>query len=236
MSGMAVAAVYGAARSGKSTTAAALLALADNASVYGCGTLPDIGELARMLGLTPAQMVESILRLEQSSELVLHRLDANAVPQGTYCLPIGPLEPWKGCAACAAVRTASMAAQPPKPEKRELHAPLRRAICEAYALANGGAACPWSGRSGKALNDLLAWCPSWTLEQWGICVGNRFDSEGESLSAAPEAWLKHLPSFLAGPKDRYGKTRGANDGRTKSLAQRNADAARQARELFTGRD
>jgi hypothetical protein len=86
-------------------------------------------------------------------------------------------------------------------EADKRHAPLKNMLCAAWKLKNGSEA-PWNGRSGKALKDMLASVPSWTLHDFTVCIENRFGSEANHAEP-PFVWIPKLPMYKAGPLNKF---------------------------------
>ena len=92
--------------------------------------------------------------------------------------------------------------QAKEPDPR--HAIIRAQIVVTYRNHNDGREPPWSGRHGKTLDRLLKSLPSWPVQDFVWCVVNRFSSE-VNKAEDPVLWIQHLPNYISGPLDRYGK-------------------------------
>jgi len=77
------------------------------------------------------------------------------------------------------------------------------AISDEYQRANG-VPCPWGNKLAfRRLDELVRGNPKWTADDWIRCVRNRFASEDISPAEAPEAFVRFLPRYVAGPLDRF---------------------------------
>lgn len=90
------------------------------------------------------------------------------------------------------------------PEDLSKH--IRKRVAQAYAEANDGAAAPWGESDDRKLTRLLAACPTWTAEDWDLCIAHLFESD-RAPSDPPAKWLGNLPSYRAAPLDRYRQPR-----------------------------
>lgn len=144
------------------------------------------------------------------TEEVAKRIDAAAAERGmsrtSYLL---------SCALCPqtvpkqshVVDTNSPKWDTNSPQRKEAdprHVPIRELIKEVYQRTFG-VQCPWSGAEAGQLGHLLKAMPGVTVEQFEVMVRNWSRSEGVKPES-PREFIAHLPSYAAGPLDKFGKT------------------------------
>lgn len=95
--------------------------------------------------------------------------------------------------------------------KDSRHFPIRENI-QALFEQRFKMLCPWDKSEAKALDRLLESNPSWSVQDIGRMIMNRFDSDGVT-GTRPRVWLPRLTDYLAGPLDRYGKARSNGNGK-----------------------
>lgn len=103
-----------------------------------------------------------------------------------------------------------------KPEVDERHGEFREKLGSYWEWAKLGK-MPWDGSEAKKMALTLKANPTMTLEEFGICLKNRHNSEGMNLSSRPRDWLERITDFRAGPLDRFNKLKnGASNGNHKN--------------------
>lgn len=107
-----------------------------------------------------------------------------------------------------------------------LHDSLRTLVQKVWLGHNPDVpTCPWDGREGKRLKDLIGKTPRWSIEMYAKCLENYYASEGANNSVLPHQLIGDLPKYLNGPLDQYGHAKGQSNGRQKvSSAQQRADS------------
>jgi hypothetical protein len=83
------------------------------------------------------------------------------------------------------------------------HQALMVEVDRLYRWYNDGLPCPDMGRTAKALHEFLRANPAWPLRTIQRAMRNRYDSEEINYSEAPWIWLKHLPSYVQDPLNRF---------------------------------
>ena len=83
------------------------------------------------------------------------------------------------------------------------HQPLIVEIDRLYRRYNSELPAPDMGRTAKALAEFLRANPRWPLPTIQRAMRNRFFSQAINFSEAPWVWLKHLPSYVADPLDKF---------------------------------
>lgn len=128
----------------------------------------------------------------------------------------------------------------PAPERGgSIFSQIIEAIDREYSAANSGDKCPWKNkRSFKELGDLLERYPKWTIEQWEVCVANRYRSQS-FMAARLEPWefISKLYRFIDGPLDQFGKPLNGGDRgtRARNFEDRANEEIRIARNLGSGK-
>jgi hypothetical protein len=100
------------------------------------------------------------------------------------------------------------------------HTPIRESIMTDYRN-RFGLECTWDGSDARALDSFLKANPSWTVDQIGAMVLNRFHSD-DINAARPRVWLPRLGDYADGPHNQYGRA-------LLTASKPSAEAARQQR-------
>ena len=109
------------------------------------------------------------------------------------------------------------------------HTPVRELIQNEWAQRNQKT-CPWGPAAAKQLDTLLSETPDWTFEDYKRCIANRFASDGVAISEDPKAFITHLPKYLSGPLNQYGRPKDRVNGN--DAAARPVSAAEKTKALL----
>jgi DNA-binding transcriptional ArsR family regulator len=92
-----------------------------------------------------------------------------------------------------------------EPSKPSLHGIVTKHIQTLYQ-SKFGDKCPWDGSEAGQLRKLIEGNPSWQFSTFERLIKARYDSEGVN-GERPRTWIAHLSKYMAGPLDRFGKTK-----------------------------
>lgn len=84
------------------------------------------------------------------------------------------------------------------------HARIKSMIQTAYRERNEGSECPWDAADNTQLSRFLKRTPNWPDSQIAQCLDHRYRSDGIDPGEDPFRWIMKLPSYLKGPKDKFG--------------------------------
>jgi hypothetical protein len=89
--------------------------------------------------------------------------------------------------------------------KKELHGRVTKHIQSLYQ-SKFGEKCPWDVSEASQLKRIIEGNPSWIFSTFERLINARYASEGVN-GERPRIWLPHLSRYMAGPLDRFGKTK-----------------------------
>jgi hypothetical protein len=92
-----------------------------------------------------------------------------------------------------------------EPDTKNLHSRVRE-YAQAVYQKRFGSPCSWDGSEASALTKVIKANPSWIFTTFQRLIDNRYASDGVN-GQRPRSWLPHLPDYMAGPLDRFGKVK-----------------------------